>query len=92
MKTVKFIKDHQSGLKEGTERTLRDVHAERLRKDGFVEIVGEATPDPKEKEFIPYKVTKADVKAGHVGTIELAKSVKIGDEIEVPNPNFKALE
>lgn len=92
MKNVKFIKDHQSGLTEGTEKNLRNDHADRLAKEGFVEITGEGKPDPLEKEFVPYKLTKADVKAGVVGTMELAKSAKVGDEIEVPNPNFQALQ
>jgi len=33
---VKFIKDHVAGIKEGAERTLNILHAQRLFEEGYV--------------------------------------------------------
>lgn len=89
MKNVKFIKDHFSGIAKGTEKNLQNVHAARLEKEGYVEITGDGEPDKNEKdEFLKYKLNAKDIKFGYVGAIKLGKEAKMGDEIEVPNPNF----
>lgn len=92
MKDVTFIKRHISGIPEGTKKTLHNDHADRLAKEGYVEIDGEEKPDPVEPEFLEHKLTKKDIKEGVVGLIQLTPEHKVGDVIEVPNPAFKQFQ
>ena len=87
MKQVTFIKDHPSGIKEGSSRTLGDKHADRLAAEGYV-TAGESDQSGKElePETVPYTLAKKDIKDKVFPNIP--EDAKPGDTIEVPNPKY----
>lgn len=48
MAIVKFLKDHPSGIKEGSEHNVTEAHAKRLANDGFIDLDGDGEKDADE--------------------------------------------
>lgn len=86
-KTITFIKDHPAGIKAGRTHKFSDKVANLHIVEGFAVEAEGAAPVVviNESETIEIVVTKEDLKAN---PSLKAEGVKVGDTINIENPNF----
>lgn len=86
--SVTFKKNHVVGIKKGHTAMVDIDHAKRLHKEGYVELDEASINEEDIPEFVQYKLKPKDFKPGSDFSEEQLEGKKVGDVVEVPNPDY----